>query len=77
MESDTCFRLNKHVHVDTIVYFVIQSGQVSEGGSISVSRHVKLQLSQYLYYIENKVKHVKKGFRAVPMVARLIPGFCM
>jgi len=30
-----------HVHVDTIVSFVIQSGQVSEGRGILVSLHVK------------------------------------
>jgi len=29
-----------HVDVDTIVSFVIQSGQVSKGGGISVSHHV-------------------------------------
>jgi len=28
--------------LDTIVYFVTQSWQVSEGGAISVSRHVNL-----------------------------------
>ena len=29
-----------HVNMDTNVYFVIQIGQVSDGGVISVSRHV-------------------------------------
>jgi len=29
-----------HVPMDTMVSFVIQGGQVSEGGAISVSRHV-------------------------------------
>ena len=29
-----------HMNLDTIVSFVIQSGQVLEGGTISVSRHV-------------------------------------
>ena len=29
-----------HMNLDTIVSFVIQSGQVLDGGTISVSRHV-------------------------------------
>ena len=43
-----------HVDVDTIVSFVIQSGQVSKGGGISVSRHVKyLIVNSYNYGKEN------------------------
>ena len=38
---------DKQIHVDlnTIVSFVTQSGQVSEDGAISVSRHVNYAIS--------------------------------
>jgi len=43
-----------HLDMDTIVSLVIQSGQVSEGGEISVSRHLNLQLLYICikYYFE-------------------------
>ena len=52
MDSD------KQIHVDvvTIVSFVIQSGQVSEGGVISMAFHfnlVKLKL-EYTYLIQSQ-----------------------
>ena len=39
-----------HVEVDTIVSFVIQSGQVSEGRGIFVSGHVNLLYSNKMSY---------------------------
>ena len=36
-----------YVHMDTIVPFVKQSRQVSEGGAISVLRHVNCQMCWY------------------------------
>jgi len=49
--------LDKQIHVDTIASFVIQSGQVSECGAISVSRHVTVietQIGRKHFFIRHR-----------------------
>jgi len=42
------------VDLDTKVSFVIKSWQVSEGGEISVSRHVNWQSNEVILYVTEK-----------------------